>query len=301
MFQDPSRRKDGMNLKETEQFKFKSPKLVILVPFVSCFYVYGVFTLYRRLWDLHVSAWWEHSWWRCCTGQTLSSWTVFWLHPQERPRLLCRSQRRRQRWSGTADCLKGKRRWVISFYNSWCLYLDVKEISFWNQFSSAAHLSSGRTSGWALWSCRRSPALHSLQWRYGWCSAYNLEERRGLSSKPDEGLFLRICEGFWGFWSGTSPKAPHSLVSGNRLVGVQRAVVPPPAVSQSHLGLETHLHHICRLRKGHGHGSCGAARHEPGDNPSACEAACLLVRSRQTEGCGLVNATQWNSLSVPRV
>lgn len=57
MFQDPSRRKDGMNLKETEQFKFKSPKLVILVLFVSCFDVYGVFTLYRRLWDLHVSAW----------------------------------------------------------------------------------------------------------------------------------------------------------------------------------------------------------------------------------------------------
>lgn len=65
------------------------------------------FTLYRRLRLLRLSAWWEHSWWRCCTGQILSSWTVSWPHPRARPPPLCRSLRRRRRWSGRAGCLMG--------------------------------------------------------------------------------------------------------------------------------------------------------------------------------------------------
>lgn len=59
----------------------------------------------------------------------------------------------------------------------------------------------------------------------------------------------------------TFPKAPDALISSNRLVGAEGAVVSPFAISQSYLGLETHLHHICWLCKSHSHGSRGAARH----------------------------------------
>lgn len=70
----------------------------------------------------------------------------------------------------------------------------------------------------------------------------------------------------------TFPEAAHAFVPGNGLVGVQGAVVPPSAVRQSHLSLKTHLHHVCGLCERHCHGTCGAARHEPGHNPGACAA-----------------------------
>lgn len=79
--------------------------------------------------------------------------------------------------------------------------------------------------------------------------------------------FLKVRSG-----NDTFPKAAYTLISGDGLVGVQGAVVSPPTISQSYLGLKTHLHHICWLCKSHSHCSCGAASHEPGDNPSTCTA-----------------------------
>lgn len=69
----------------------------------------------------------------------------------------------------------------------------------------------------------------------------------------------------------TFPKASYSLISCNRLVGIQGAIVSPATISEPYLGLETHLHHICWLCKSHSHGSGGATRHEPSYNPSTCE------------------------------
>lgn len=80
--------------------------------------------------------------------------------------------------------------------------------------------------------------------------------------------------------ASTFPKPAYSLISSDRLVGAEGAVVSPLAVSQSYLGLETHLHHICWLCESHSHGSCGATRHESSNNPSTCaECVCQSTSS----------------------
>lgn len=56
MFQDPSRRKEGMNLKQMERKLKICPKQVILVLFGSLLRQ-CVFTLYKKLWVLLVSPW----------------------------------------------------------------------------------------------------------------------------------------------------------------------------------------------------------------------------------------------------
>lgn len=78
----------------------------------------SVFTLCRKPRLLHASAWWERSPWRCCTGPSPSSWSVFWPHPQEKPPPWCRSRPRRRRWSDTAGCLWSSRASVTSLV--WC-------------------------------------------------------------------------------------------------------------------------------------------------------------------------------------
>lgn len=129
-----------------------------------------VFTLCKRLWVLHFSALWERSWQHYCTGQLLSSWNVFSQHLQVKPPLLCRSLHQKQPWNGKEGCL-----WENRDKVTFCGH--VKVIRFCRDLLVLApHLSLGRTSGWVLWLCHRSPALHSLQWRYVWCLACSLEE-----------------------------------------------------------------------------------------------------------------------------
>lgn len=56
MFQDPSRRKEGMNLKGAKERQVRSvPNMLFLLLFGSGLHRH-VFTLCRRLWVLHVSA-----------------------------------------------------------------------------------------------------------------------------------------------------------------------------------------------------------------------------------------------------
>lgn len=141
---------------------------------VHC-YISVVFTLYRRLRVLRSSPWWQHSWLRSCTCLLSNSWTVFWLHPREKPPLLRRSLHQRQRWSGTAGCLKEEQEPSHILPQ----YLVFRCLRNWNNicrfcsnlFAFSPHLSLGHTSGWVLWLSHRSPALHSLQWHYGWCWA----------------------------------------------------------------------------------------------------------------------------------
>lgn len=55
MFQDPSRRKDGMNLKEAKERQVRGvPNMIFYC--CSVHYYIRVFTLYRRQWVPHVSA-----------------------------------------------------------------------------------------------------------------------------------------------------------------------------------------------------------------------------------------------------
>lgn len=61
----------------------------------------------------------------------------------------------------------------------------------------------------------------------------------------------------------TSPKSPDSLIPGYGPIGIHGAVVPLGAIRNSHLGLESHLDHICGLGKHHSHRPRCAAGQKP--------------------------------------
>lgn len=74
------------------------------------------------------------------------------------------------------------------------------------------------------------------------------------------------------FFFFTFPEAFDALVPGDGPVGLQRAVVPlhRTAVWQTTLSLEPDFDHVGGLGKGHGHGSRGAARQQPGPDARIC-------------------------------
>lgn len=71
----------------------------------------------------------------------------------------------------------------------------------------------------------------------------------------------------WEMNGVTFPEASDSLVPGYGAIGVHGAFVSSPSIVQPHLGLETHLHHICGLGKRHRHGPRRTARHETRHDP----------------------------------
>lgn len=76
--------------------------------------------------------------------------------------------------------------------------------------------------------------------------------------------FLKLCFTF--------PQAFDPLFPGDGPVGLQGAVVPLhwAAVRQTNLSLEPDFDHVGGLGKGHGHGSRGAARQQPGPDADIC-------------------------------
>lgn len=65
---------------------------------------------------------------------------------------------------------------------------------------------------------------------------------------------------------GTFPQATEALQLVYLFVGRHGAVVAPSHAAQVHLGLESNLHHVSGLRKGHGHGTRGAASQDADQN-----------------------------------
>lgn len=68
----------------------------------------------------------------------------------------------------------------------------------------------------------------------------------------------------------TFPEAAEALQLVYLFVGLHGAAVAPSHAAQVHLGLESNLHHVSGLRKGHGHGTRGAAGQDADQNARVC-------------------------------
>lgn len=85
------------------------------------------------------------------------------------------------KWHGRLSV--GEHNFPSYFLRQGFIHLDFFFFNDSHLFDSNAHLSSGHTSEWVLWSCHRWPVLHSLQRHSWWCLACNLKERKKHCSK----------------------------------------------------------------------------------------------------------------------
>lgn len=68
----------------------------------------------------------------------------------------------------------------------------------------------------------------------------------------------------------TFPEAAEALQLVYLPVGLHGAAVAPSNAAQVHLGLESNLHHVSGLCKGHGHGTRSAAGQNADQNARVC-------------------------------